>query len=235
MARQLVLLSHSNQSRFRRTFMAEIKSTRRGGKIKDITGKTFGKMTVVAFAYVLPKLGAYWLCRCECGNEKVARGPALRKGSIVSCGCHKARLFKDRSTTHGLSHLPVFRRWCGMIQRCSDPNHIGYHNYGAKGIAVCDRWLSFENFYADMGEPATKIHSIERRNGSLGYSPENCYWATQSQQARNTSQNHNITFRGKTQCLIAWAEEVGITRGALTSRLNRGWSVERALSTPVKR
>ena len=106
----------------------------------------------------------------------------LRKGYILSCGCHKAQRLREALTTHGLSHMPIYGRWSGMIQRCSDPNHIGYDRYGAKGITVCDRWLSFENFYADMGEPPTEQHSVERRDGSLGYFKDNCYWATRSQQ-----------------------------------------------------
>lgn len=212
--------------------MADSNSIVTPSRVKDITGQTFGKLTVVAFSDIRPKLGAYWACLCECGRETVHRGADLRKGYIVSCGCHKAQRLRSAATTHGLSHLPIYGRWWGMIQRCSDPNHIGYDRYGAVGITVCERWLSFENFYADMGEPPTAQHSIERRNGSLGYCTENCYWATRSQQARNTSQNHLVTFRGKTQCLAAWASDVGIKYSILHQRLTRyGWTVERALTT----
>lgn len=214
--------------------MADQQSSTIPKSVKDLTGKHFGKLAVLAFSTIRPKLGAYWLCHCECGRETVHRGADLRKGYILSCGCHKAQRLREALTTHGLSHLPIYGRWSGMIQRCSDPNHIGYDRYGAKGITVCDRWLSFENFYADMGEPPTEQHSIERRDGSLGYFKDNCYWATRSQQARNTSQNHIITFRGKTQCLAAWASEVGIKYSVLHSRITRyGWSIERALTTDV--
>ena len=212
--------------------MAEQQSSTVPKSVKDLAGQTFGKLTVLAFSAVRPKLGAYWLCHCECGRETVHRGADLRKGHIVSCGCHKAQRLRNVATTHGLSHLPIYGRWNGMIQRCTNPNHVAYDRYGAMGITVCERWMSFENFYADMGAPPTAQHSIERRDGRLGYFPENCYWATRSQQARNTSQNHLITFRGKTQCLAAWASDVGIKYSVLHNRIVRyGWSIERALTT----
>lgn len=214
--------------------MADSDSIATPSRVKDITGQTFGKLTVLAFSEIRPKLGAYWACHCECGRDTVHRGADLRQGRIISCGCHKAQRMREAATTHGLSHLPIFGRWCGMIQRCNDPNHVAYDRYGAKGITVCERWLSFENFYADMGEPPTAHHSIERRNGSLGYFKDNCYWATRSQQARNTSQNHLLTFRGKTQCVAAWADETGIKASVIRNRINRyGWTVDRALTTAV--
>lgn len=215
--------------------MADQQSSTTPKSVKDLTGQVFGKLTVLAFSAVRPKLGAYWLCHCECGRDTVHRGADLRKGYITSCGCHKAQRLRAAATTHGLSHLPIYRRWCGMVQRCSDPNHIAYDNYGARGITVCVRWLSFENFYADMGEPPSKSHSIERRDNSKGYSPDNCYWATPSQQNRNTRVNHMLTFRGKTQCIADWADEIGIKYSVLYSRINRyEWSVDRALTTKVK-
>ena len=215
--------------------MADRDSIATPSRVKDITGQTFGKLKVIAFYDMRPKLGAYWACLCECGRETVHRGADLRKGYIVSCGCHKAQRSREAMTTHGLSHLPIYGRWHGMIQRCSDPNHVAYDRYGAVGITVCERWLSFENFYADMGDPPSKNHSIERRENSQGYSPDNCYWATASQQNRNTRVNHMLTFLGKTQCIADWSDEIGIKYSVLHSRINRyGWSVERALTTKVK-
>lgn len=215
--------------------MADSDSIATPSRVKDITRQTFGKLTVLAFSEIRPKLGAYWTCVCECGRETVHRGADLRKGYIVSCGCHKAEQARNALTTHGLSKLPMFRRWCGIIQRCCDPNHVAYARYGGKGIAVCERWKSFENFYADMGEPPSDKHSVERIDGSLGYSPGNCCWATASEQNRNTSQNRIITFCGQTKCLADWAMELGINYGTLQSRIGKyGWTVERAFTTPLR-
>jgi len=215
--------------------MADQQSSTIPKSVKDLTGKHFGQLTVLAFFNIRPKLGAYWLCHCECGRETVHRGADLRKGYIISCGCHKAQCARESLTTHGLSHLPIYGRWHGMLQRCSDPNHVAYARYGGKGIAVCERWKSFENFYADMGEPPSDKHSVERIDGSLGYSPQNCCWATASEQNRNTSQNRNITFRGQTKCLADWAIELGINYGTLQSRIGKyGWTVERAFTTPLR-
>lgn len=130
-----------------------------------------------------------------------------------------------------------YRTWQALRNRCENPNDTKYHLYGGHGIKVCERWReSFANFYADMGPKPSPRHSVERRDGNGPYSPENCYWATYKQQNRNTSRNRMITFRGETLSLAEWAERTGIGYAALTHRVMRaGWSVERALTTPVKK
>lgn len=122
--------------------------------------------------------------------------------------------------------------WKGMIRRCTDPTCKGYKNYGGRGITVCDRWLSYENFIADMGKRPSARHSIERRNNSKGYDPDNCYWATRAEQNRNTRRSRFFEFNGKRQCMQDWAAELGITASLLWSRLHvLGWPLERALTT----
>jgi hypothetical protein len=125
--------------------------------------------------------------------------------------------------------------WLSMRKRCTDPYHEQYSRYGARGITVCKRWLnSFENFLADMGQrPLGKF--LERRDNAGNYEPRNCTWATTSEQARNRRSNHLITFDKRTQPLVAWAEEIGISRLTLRSRLREKWTIERALTTPVRR
>lgn len=120
-----------------------------------------------------------------------------------------------------------------MINRCHNPKNPGYCNYGARGIAVCDRWRnSYEAFLGDMGHRPGTGFSIERINNDRGYEPGNCKWATRTEQNRNTRQNILLTAFGRTQCVTAWAEELGIPSGSIRDRLKGGWTVEQALSTP---
>lgn len=134
--------------------------------------------------------------------------------------------------THGMSYTSIYMLWHKMIQRSTISTHKDFPNYGGRGIGVCDRWLKFENFYADMGEkPVGK--SLERKDNNLGYSPENCKWATRSEQNNNKRDNHPITFNGKTQTIALWAKEIGVSRRTISHRINDyGWSIEKALSTP---
>lgn len=109
-----------------------------------------------------------------------------------------------------------------------------YEDYGGRGITICKKWLTFDNFLADMGErPNGKF--IERRDNDGNYEPSNCYWATSSEQARNRRSNHLITYQGETLPLVTWAERQGISRLTLRSRLREKWSIERALTKPVRK
>jgi hypothetical protein len=123
-----------------------------------------------------------------------------------------------------------------MKERCCNPSNKHYKDYGARGIAICDRWqTSFEAFLEDMGPKPTGKYTIERVDNSKGYSPENCIWATDKTQARNTRNNRCFTLNGETQCLSAWAEDYGIEYPILWSRIKRGWPIEKALTTPVRK
>lgn len=122
-----------------------------------------------------------------------------------------------------------------MIRRCTDPNNIGYKDYGDRGITVCEEWLKFLNFYKDMGE-RPKDHSLHRINNEKGYYPYNCEWATPEKQMRDTRDNLYVTYRGKTQLLIEWSEETGILYKTLWDRMYKlGWSPENALTTPTRK
>ncbi len=143
----------------------------------------------------------------------------------------------DRSFKHGHTRgkrpTRVFRAWAEMIRRCTNPNFIAFKHYGGRGIKVCERWQSFENFLADMGEPPTEKHELDRYPNKDGdYEPDNCRWATKSENMRNTNRNHLVTYQGRTQCLAAWSEELGIPWGRLRDRLGKlGWTVDRAFNT----
>jgi hypothetical protein len=169
----------------------------------------------------------FWECRCVCGRIRNVKHAFLLNGHHRSCGCVRYRRHKR------IKYHPDYHLWSTMIQRCTNPKRKGYHNYGGRGITVCERWRhAFENFTADMGPRPSPTHSLERRDNDQGYSPENCYWATWTQQRRNTRFNVVLTFQGETLCITEWALRLGIKAPSLKKRLVNGWTIEAALSTP---
>jgi hypothetical protein len=124
-----------------------------------------------------------------------------------------------------------------MKYRCLNANSTGHDNYGGRGIIICDRWLDPENGFADflidMGPRPSLEHEIERKNNDGNYCPENCKWATRTEQGRNKRNNVMLTYNGKTQCVTAWAEELGMNPGSLYTRLRNGMTTEAALTTPI--
>ncbi len=188
-------------------------------------GNVYGRWTVIAWSH-RAKGRDFWLCRCDCGTEKATILKDLRKGKSKSCGC----LNMERITIHGQSESATWRSWKSMNQRCSNPNSTGFKNYGGRGVLVCDRWRDFPAFFADMGERPPGM-TLERRNNNLGYSPENCLWATRKQQSLNRRDNHLLTFREQTLPLSAWAEKIGFSPEILRYRIRAGWTIKRALLT----
>ena len=129
---------------------------------------------------------------------------------------------------------PTYSTWKSIKARCLDAKQSSYKYYGAKGIAICDRWMEFDNFLADMGERPSLNHSIDRIDSTGHYEPGNCRWATAKEQSRNTSRNRMITHNGITLCMAEWAENLGVSFTLVRARLNRGWDHSRALTEPVK-
>lgn len=219
--------------------MADANSIAMDPRVKDLTGHPpFGRLTVVRYDGSIDG-NAQWLCRCECGSEcSVAASELTRRTrvSTKSCGCHMREKARQIHTTHGQTLTPTYQSWRRMLQRCYRQKARGYHRYGGRGITVCERWrTSFEAFFADMGEkPSGHRISIERLNNDGNYEQGNCVWATPLEQSRNKSTTVRMTFDGRTQCLAAWCQELGIAISTIWNRLNRGWSVERALTTPAR-
>lgn len=134
---------------------------------------------------------------------------------------------------HGGFGTLTYERWRSMIQRCHDPARSHFRRYGAKGISVCDAWRhSFAAFLAHMGACPSRAYSLDRLKNERGYEPGNCRWATSKQQSRNRTNNTWLTFRGETLTQAEWVERLGLPQTTISGRLRRGWSVERALSTP---
>ncbi len=215
--------------------MAARKRNKHAVNFKDITGMTFGKMRVISCAGKDKNNSAIWNCICECGTEKIAVGYSLRIGAIKSCGCYSHNLAGDRQRTHGHTtkghQTKTYQIWSGMIARCRNPKHISYRYYGARGIDVCEHWLTFSNFLADMGEKPPG-HSIERKDNDKNYTPDNCKWATRAEQHSNTSRNRHLTFNGMTLTLSQWARHLHVDVTTLHSRLEH-WDLDRALTQKV--
>lgn len=195
----------------------------------DISGRVFGLLVVIKYAGRYNNGAALWLCKCECGNTALIQGTHLRSGYYTSCGCYK----KSLNFVHGFNkcanRATEYTTWDSMIQRCKNPNNTAFHKYGGRGINVCERWMSFRNFIDDMGLKPSLQHSIERLDNDGDYEPNNCVWADLKTQSRNKRTNHILTLNGKSQCLVKWAEELNLRPNTISTRLHRGWSVEKSL------
>ena len=155
----------------------------------DIIGLRFGRWVVIGFhakpSRIKPTHNSLWLCQCDCGNQSVVDSTNLKLGKSKSCGCLKL----ERQTKHGHASkrrgvTATFRSWTNMWQRCTNQKNPGYDNWGGRGISICDRWQSFENFLTDMG-PMPLRHTIERINNDGNYEPSNCCWLPKSEQWKN--------------------------------------------------
>lgn len=183
-------------------------------------GEVFGQLTVVSIGWV--RNGKrLWRCSCACGAERLVPTGALRSGNTKSCGCMR----ESRFLSHGLSKTRTYRIWRAMLNRCRQAQYEKY--YGS--LTVCERWSAFENFLSDMGEAPEGL-SIDRKDNNKGYAPDNCRWATQTQQVRNTRRRVEYEWNGERHSLIEWAEAKGIPFERLRGRIRYGWSIDDALT-----
>lgn len=208
----------------------------------DLTGKKFGRLTVVKRVGTDNQRNPMWLCKCDCGNEKVIRGNGLKSGNTKSCGClakeNAQQRLKFLNYKTGQYKSRLYRIWTSMKTRCyNDNNSETYKRYGARGITVCDEWRdNFKAFYDwAMANGYTDELTIDRIDNDGNYCPENCRWVTLQIQNRNRRTTRIITFNGKTQCMLDWANELGVKVNTMIARFHRGWSVERALTESVKK
>lgn len=188
------------------------------GQVIDLMGQKFGRLTAISKAPKLKSRNNRWNCVCECGNTTTASCADLRSGHTNSCGCYMMDRIKESNTTHGQAlKTPEYGSWGSMLVRCYNKKNKSFHNYGGRGISVCDRWrYSFENFFEDMGERPSKKHSLDRfpdKNGN--YEPINCRWATPKQQADNRRGNVWLEHEGKRIVQEDWARELGVYTGSL--------------------
>ena len=205
----------------------------------DIQGCVFDRLTVLGYAGSNSRHEAQWWCECVCATIKRVSGSNLRRMDnrrCKSCGClqkERASQGGRKNKRHGMTHTRAYGIWSGMKNRCQNSNAADFERYGRRGITVCDRWQSFENFYTDMGEPPTGL-TLERIDNELGYFPDNCKWGTQEEQGNNKRTTLRITFNGKTQSLTQWSRVLHIKIVTLRTRLFcLNWSIDKAFTTPV--
>lgn len=204
-------------------------------KYKDLLNQRFSRLVVVAKADTSKDGSIKWKCKCDCGGQAIARGQALRSGSTKSCGCLRRENRLSAVVVHGQSESKEYHAWQSMKRRCNNVNNPAWKDYGGRGITVSEEWMqSFDNFIKDMGVAPDNSYTLGRINNEQGYCKENCRWETRAQQAVNTRQNLFLTFEGKSLTLAEWSRVVGILPVTIKGRLKLGWSVERALTTPVK-
>lgn len=198
-------------------------------KLIDLKEVRFGRLVVTERAGADKHGHVMWLCQCDCGNQKVVKGHKLLSGDYKSCGCMHYKY------SHGQSNTRLYHIWRTMKARCADPNSHKYHSYGGRGITIRHKWLnSFEAFYDwAMANGYREDLTIDRIENDGNYEPSNCRWASAKEQANNTRKNRLLTHNGETHTMSEWADLTGIGEKAIYRRLNRGWSVAKALTTPL--
>lgn len=208
----------------------DFKFLKEGTLIKkyDLTGQKIGKLTVLSKAPSL-KGASTWMCKCECGTIKRIRGQYLRNGDAVSCGCYvkSMRIIHGRRSSQRKYTDPTYTTFISMKGRVLNPNNPAYHNYGGRGIKICQEWLDegFVKFLADMGERPPGM-SLDRIDTNGDYCPENCRWSTYSEQAQNRRNSKLLSSSNKTQTLAAWARELNLTRYALEKKMREGMTLQ---------
>lgn len=195
----------------------------------NLTGKQFGRLTALK-EVGKNKHGNYlWLCRCDCGREKIIIGSSLVKGDSRSCGHHPRGRKKDERP-----HIQrISKIWYGMKDRCENPNSSAYRYYGARGIKICEEWQDKNVFYIWAINNGYKEHlTINRVDNNGNYKPSNCNWVTRKEQQNNRRGNVTITHNGETHTVQQWVDILGITRSGYKHRTRRGWNKESAIFTP---
>lgn len=217
----------------------------------DLTGLRFGRLLVVCEDIETENIRkakskkniSYWLCDCDCGTKlKSIRYDCLTSGNTQSCGCLCKELATERlngiNKTHNLSDTSIYHIYYGMKERCYNKNNPRYNSYGGRDITIDNKWMGdngFINFYnwsIENGYIEGLGLSVDRINNDKGYSPSNCRWTTNKVQQNNTRFNKIITYNNESKTLSEWAEYLGMTYSKLATRLHRGWSDERAFTTP---
>ena len=213
------------------------------GKIIDLVGKRFSRLTVICKSNIKKKYHAtYWTCKCDCGKIKDIYGGSLRQKKTHSCGCLIAES-NTLSAKHNMCKTSFYHTWAGIKERTTNKKQDSYKNYGGRGIKLCKKWYDFLEFKNDMytsylyhvkkfGKKNTKIERIDNDDG---YNNKNCKWATNHEQARNQRTNVYIEFNNERMILEDWANRININSSSLCNRLKKlNWTIEKALTTPSR-
>lgn len=211
------------------------------GKVADKTGFKFGMLTVIKQAGFTDDGKAKWLCRCDCGNYKVIRSCNIRENSKTkSCGCYKREYLKrtKHSYKHGMYGTRIYNEWASMKWRCYTKSNTSYKNYGGRGIRVCEEWLNdFLSFYTWAIENGYSDElTLDRIDVDGNYEPDNCRWVSMKVQDNNKRNNKYLEYNGEIHSCAEWSENIGAKdRHTVSDRIAKGWSVEKAVTTPVRR
>lgn len=202
--------------------------------IKDLSGHTYGKLTVIECVGIRNRY-ATWKCKCECGEVVEVRGTSLTNGHTTSCGCAQKEKVSRLMKKHGLSGSRLYRIYQHMVGRCVNKNEAGYENYGGRGISVCDEWAQSFKSFSDwaLSNGYKDDLTLDRIEVDGNYEPTNCRWVTQKIQANNTRTNRILTYSGESHTMSEWADITGLSYNLIDSRIFRGWSVERTFTEPV--
>ena len=201
---------------------------------KDLTGQTFGRLTVLERAENTKSGSARWFCRCSCDKEKIVAGSHLMSGKTTSCGCYNA----EKITVHGLRHSRTYNTWRKIKARCYNPNDKHYDRYGGRGISVYPVWIhNFQAFYdyvSKLEHFGEECYSLDRINNDGNYEPDNLRWATAKTQARNRCNNVIVEYNGRKMTLTEASEKSGICFKTLKDRLKRGETGEYLFRLPKR-
>lgn len=187
----------------------------------DITGKKFSRWTVLS--RVTNAKSSKWLCRCDCGIEKIVPRSNLVGNRTKSCGCLQKEITSFQFTKHKLTDHPIYNTWASMKNRCSNPNQDDYQWYGGRGIKVCERWQDFQNFYTDMFSTWQEGLSIDRIDVNGDYEINNCRWVTWEIQCRNTRRSKFMETPWGSMNVSDACDKAGVDRNSTKDRIWRGW------------
>lgn len=202
----------------------------------DLTDKRFGRWVVIKES--LPKRHRYveYLCRCDCGNEKIVKAGHLTGGRSTSCGCFQRENASRIHSTHGLVNTKEYKIWCGIKRRCLNKKDASYSRYGREGIRMCERWAnSFECFLKDMGTCPEGMDSIDRIDNNKGYEKNNCRWANSIIQANNRNSNVFFVYRGERDTLANLCRKYKKPYKFVWRRVKSGLTIEDALTIPIQK
>lgn len=207
----------------------------------NILGERYGRLVVIKQAGKDKHGGYLWLCKCDCGNEKVILANSLLSGKTQSCGCLAREQFGNRTRKHGKSRTRLYKIWLNITMRCENTKLNYYKNYGGRGITVCDEWRNNYQAFCDWAmtngyneNAKTGECTIDRIDVDGNYCPENCRWITRAEQANNKRNNHFLELNGERHTVKEWSEITGINSGSILSRIKYGWTTQRVLQEPIK-
>lgn len=199
----------------------------------NLSGRVFGRLTVIGDEPERVNNVYHWRCRCECGTEKTVACQSLSLGRVHSCGCLQRDTMRRLKTTHGGHQDRLYKTWCNMHSRCSK-GHPDAQYYHDRGIAICKEWSDYAPFREwALASGYESNLTIERQNNDDGYHPGNCIWADRKVQSRNKSNNVYVEFNGQQILLVEAAEKSPVSLSCIRRRIGLGWAAQKAITTPL--